>query len=1323
MSDEELGFEEILLREIGRVLEPVCSAAAAAEGGDQQAIDGLLTDMGLDETALGQKYDTVIAELERLADPWTTIETELLQPIANDQLPDPTQIPDLYKAFRNSFEVFEDIDDIDPPEPEVGRVGELIVDYLLIVYLDRNHPGAYGFLRLIGVIRDGGPGAAGDIDLSALSEALSSPQDLAVDVFAWGTDQFEPYIVLFYVKTVVRQLGLDSTLADLEDDAKDVRQTVQGLDSSDDWPSPEDGSAGGGSSTSPVDRPDVSTRDHELRIDVLSIAGNAGQAEGGVAVIPVPGANGKLPGLAIRAWGALDGSISEELGDDWTFNADLSAGGIWALRVRPEAGGGTITEFFDDASIHSQSAGGGDVHAELALSYDPSSERGLTPILGDPSENGVGIRYFEAGATIDYDGEQLVFIVEVPVRGRLQVTPGGAFLSEILPDGIGYDFDTTVGWQAGEGFYLERGGSLDATIAVEEQLGPFLLQELHGAVGDVADAAGSQPGSQGQDGGSRAEPTSSGGTGRSSGGDDGQGVSGEVSYEEGTITVLATSSGTVELGPVTATVRRVGVEGNLSFPDEGGNLGAADLQMGFKPPSGVGISVDAGAVSGGGFLEFDPDNDRYAGVLTLTLGEMGLKINAVGLLSTDLPGDREGFSLLVIISGEFTPVQLGFGFTLNGVGGIVGLHRSVKAPALQRTVREGSLDSVLFPQNPVANAPRIISDLRTIFPVTPDTHVFGPIGKLGWGTPTLITADIGVVLEVPTWKIILLGRMHAALPDEKVGLIELNLDVMGLLDIPGKTVAIDATLYDSRVVQWTISGDMALRSRWGDAARFVLSVGGWNPRLDPPSGFPELDRVRAAMGPPGGNPKLEYTGYFAITSNTVQAGAGVHLLAKAGPASVEGRLAFDALIQFDPFGFVIDFLASLAVQVKGKGLTIKIEGTLSGPGPFRVAGKISIEIALWEISAKLDVTIGQADDREGLPSARIMPELTEALSRPKNWQAQLPEAHEALVSFREIESSPDEVLAHPMGKIGVRQTVVPLEFRIEKYGEATPSGYTRFEIEAVSVGGEAAIELGATKTEQFAPAKYTKMSDSEKMDSPAFEEHVAGQRMRHGGIYTGYDEDSDRDKNRREATLNYESSVIDRPKNNHGTSLSNLGRFRTENLNALSGITVGVLDALSEVSAVANSPVRTSGVERFRLSPDEQQSYQYLAAGLPITTTSGEEDLESPQDYGGQTPDVGGLAGPVSVSEPRYVIAEAATLQTVDIPTAEDGPMSKTAAERALARYRERHPIEARELRVVREQTARDAETVVADGGGWDRDLGRSETFGAEYGSHGGGPL
>jgi len=52
-------------------------------------------------------------------------------------------------------------------------------------------------------------------------------------------------------------------------------------------------------------------------------------------------------------------------------------------------------------------------------------------------------------------------------------------------------------------------------------------------------------------------------------------------------------------------------------------------------------------------------------------------LTAFGLLTTKLPDGKDGFSLVISILAEFQPIQIGFGFALTGVGGLIGINRQI----------------------------------------------------------------------------------------------------------------------------------------------------------------------------------------------------------------------------------------------------------------------------------------------------------------------------------------------------------------------------------------------------------------------------------------------------------------------------------------------------------------------------------------------------------------------------------------------------------------------------------------------------------------------
>ncbi len=85
----------------------------------------------------------------------------------------------------------------------------------------------------------------------------------------------------------------------------------------------------------------------------------------------------------------------------------------------------------------------------------------------------------------------------------------------------------------------------------------------------------------------------------------------------------------------------------------------------------------------------------------------------------------------------------------------------------------------------IANAPKIISDLRTFFPPQQGTFLIGPMVKLGWGTPTLVGVSLGVIIEIPG-NIAILGILRVAMPAEDAALIVLQVNFIGAIEFDKK---------------------------------------------------------------------------------------------------------------------------------------------------------------------------------------------------------------------------------------------------------------------------------------------------------------------------------------------------------------------------------------------------------------------------------------------------------------------------------------------------------------------------------------------------------
>jgi Family of unknown function (DUF6603) len=635
-------------------------------------------------------------------------------------------------------------------------------------------------------------------------------------------------------------------------------------------------------------------------------------------------------------------------------------------------------------------------------------------------------------------------------KARFVLLPGegDGFLSKVLPeDGIRFEFDFGLGWSNRRGVYFAGAASVEADFPLHVSLlGVLTIDVLSLSLGAGAEG----------------------------------------------VALGAGATVTLTLGPLTATVQRLGLSAKTTFPAEGGNLGPLDVVPGFLPPRGVGMVIDAAAVTGGGFILNDFEHGRYAGILELDIADI-VRVTAIGLITTRMPDGSEGFSLLVIITAEFPPIQLGFGFTLSGLGGLLGLNRTMNLPALRDGARTGVLDSILFPVDPVARATKVISDVESVFPVAPGRFTIGLMARLGWGSPQVVVVDLGVIVELPApVRIVLLGRLGVVLPDPDAAIVELHLDVIGILDLGRGELSIDATLHDSRIAIFEVYGDMAVRVGWGANPAFAISVGGFNPRFEQPPGFPALRRMTIALAS-GDNPRIRLESYLATTANSFQTGARLDAHAELdagflGLFSADAYLGFDALIILVPFQFIVDLAGGIVIKRNGSPfIGAELSLTLYGPQPLRATGYAELHF-FGTHRIPIEITLGDDPAQLVLDAIDPLGALLRALIDPAAWTAHPPEAA-PLASLTEATGDSD-VVANPRGVLGVRQRVVPLGLPIERFGGAPLAGGPRSFNATFRIGD--AVVTGSAVRDAWAPGDLFGLSDDEKLSRPSFEPLVSG---------------------------------------------------------------------------------------------------------------------------------------------------------------------------------------------------------------------------------------
>jgi uncharacterized protein DUF6603 len=818
------------------------------------------------------------------------------------------------------------------------------------------------------------------------------------------------------------------------------------------------------------------------------------------------------PGLLVRVESNLGNGSIELNGPGWTATVAAATGLEAGTEILIQPGKMSVT-----AADALNSSGA------LSVTFARQPASGPLIILSLPGGSVLQAQEFTAtaGLQLNWSGTSadadLSFGASIS-GGELiiDMSEADGFLSDVTSGTpVKATFELAATWAPSSGLHVTGGAQLEIDLPLHLNLGPVTFDTIY-IVGGIAN---------------------------------------------GDLTLELSAALGVTLGPIQASVDRVGLLGTLSFPKSGGNIGFADIALGFKPPNGLGLSIDAGVISGGGYISFDPNQGQYAGVIQLTLLDI-IGITVITVLDTKMPDGSSGFSLLFIITFTLPPIQLGFGFTLIGVGGIGGVNRTMDTNALQAGFMAHTLDAIMFPPNPIQNAPQIISDIRSFFPPADGRYLFGPLLEFGWGTPTLISMSVGAILNVPDPVVLaLIGLIDAGLPTEDVALVELHIEVLGIIDFGAKYLSIEGTLYDSRVLIFSMGGSLALEVAWGDDPNFVFSLGGFNPNFNTAGlNIGPMARCSVSIGD-GDNPRISANNYYAITSNSFQFGANVQAYASAAGFTIQGYLGFDVLIIISPFSFEFDFQAGFSVSFEGISLIgLNVDGLFSGPTPWHFHGDASISILFFTVSASLDLTWGDSTQAT-IPAKPVLPDLFAALKDPRNWNATLPAGASVGVSLVTLKPTDTTLRVHPMGTLTVREKVVPLDLPITKYGNATPSDGDEFSIQSVQINTQA--ETIQSVQDYFAIGQFETLSDSDKLSKPSFEAYDAGVTIGSATVVSGED---------RARTVTYQEYYIDTP--------VGFSRFTGHYM-----MPAAIHAALSAQGAGFNSPLKNSGMQKYTAGP------------------------------------------------------------------------------------------------------------------------------------------
>lgn len=529
-------------------------------------------------------------------------------------------------------------------------------------------------------------------------------------------------------------------------------------------------------------------------------------------------------------------------------------------------------------------------------------------------------------------------------------------------------------------------------------------------------------------------------------------------------------SARAELGPVSVTMS-----------DAGAWVGRWTTgNAGLLPPTGIGISLDAGPVSGGGHLARLAPR-VFGGALSLRI--LGIGAFAWGV-HEELPDGTTSVVLLIGIRLPVPGIQVGFGFAVSGFGGLVGAHRRADLDRLREKLGNGTSGDVLFTDDPVAHAPRLLGELRALFPAARGSHVVGPTLQLNW--LYLLRLDVGLFLEIPSGKVFVAGVGRYVVGTEDFALVRLRLDFVGGVDPTQGLLFLDGYLVDSTVLGIIrITGGIAFRLGVGASPFFVYSVGGFHPRFDARGlGVPALPRAGASLSL--GIVWLRQEMYLAVTSTSYQFGTRTEAGIKIGPIKVHGWVQFDALIQLKPFFFTARIDAGMAAEFAGTEFaSIRVLGELSGPGPLMLHARGSVRV-LVKISKSVTITLDSSPPEHLETITNLAHHLAGELSRQENLRA---EGTDPEVEFAPGASDP--TLAVPVGALVWEQKRVPLQQLLER-AEGRPLAPAR------TLHVDVAAWSTDPERDLFSHGTFADLSDAHQLATPTFVEAISGFRLSAG---------------------------------------------------------------------------------------------------------------------------------------------------------------------------------------------------------------------------------
>ena len=368
------------------------------------------------------------------------------------------------------------------------------------------------------------------------------------------------------------------------------------------------------------------------------------------------------------------------------------------------------------------------------------------------------------------------------------------------------------------------------------------------------------------------------------------------------------------------------------------------------------------------------------------------------------------------------------------------------------------------------------------------------MAKLGWGTPTLVSVSLGVIIEIPG-NIAILGVLKVALPDEDAALLVLQVNFVGAIEFD-KTAALllrralrlPGPLHDPR-------GRDGAAGRVGRRRQLrARRVGGFHPQLHAAAAAvpdPDADRGRHPQQPtradPGRGLLRRHQQHRAVRRAGRAVSSASATFASRAPRLRRAVPVLAVLLHHRGLGVVV------AEGVRRRAVQHPAADVAGGPAPWRAHGtRLDLAAVLRDLAptstspgARRDDTIAAAGRRPAAAGRRARQ--AEGWGRAAARGATCWSRCAALEADRRA-----RWCCTRWACCRIRQRAVPLDITIDKVGDQKPSDANRFSV-SVAGGG---LAKAPTSTSSSPPPSSRTWTTPTKLSRRAFEPRTAASSWR-----------------------------------------------------------------------------------------------------------------------------------------------------------------------------------------------------------------------------------